>query len=344
MLVDVVFLLLHTVSQAPMQSHIVDLKNDKRTFRVVSDFHGDIDSVLTIFDKVGIPSSQNPFIVIGDLLDKGEHSVELLILFCLMKQENPDAVYILKGNHELDSSSNMCKNGVYDRLCKTYNATVTPRIYGLIRMLTKRLPLVLFAHNAVIVHACCPLEDMDITNNTERLEFFMLWTDIHSGNTVLPNTVRQGNTVVVGRDLVFRAMEKLGVRFMIRGHQYTPVADVRRDGLLRIITIASSPFGDPVNHNISFATLDANKVLVHNIPPGQDIQTTEFKQNYSVFAKLQKGARVEDVQKFYGVVLVQTINCDTCKVTLNSEDIKNFFLHQKSVQAGQGIARFYEVN
>jgi hypothetical protein len=305
-LVDVLHLLLQVIEQ-PSVSKVVDLKGDNREFRVVSDLHGSLSSLLSIFDKVGIPSEENPYIISGDILDKGLHSVELLILLCLMRVENPHAVYIMKGNHEMDHNQNIHVGGVLRQWIMKVSDEVAKTMYGLIRIICKRLPVVILVHDAMIVHGCCPLEKDNLDNISESLETFMVWSDIHSGTGTKVNSNRckpdsQVKYVTVGTDLVWPAMKKFNVRYLIRGHQYHPTADVKSNGPRHIVTIASNPFVAPSRHSISFATVSVHNILVHNINPGQVMTTSELKEDFFVRIQRKGIVQIVDLKAIPGVV------------------------------------------
>lgn len=67
---------------------------------VVGDTHGQLEDVLWIFFKHGLPSAKNQYLFNGDIVDRGGHALEILLLLFALKRDNPEAVHILRGNHE----------------------------------------------------------------------------------------------------------------------------------------------------------------------------------------------------------------------------------------------------
>ena len=70
---------------------------------VVGDVHGQFEDFAQIFENAalgGFPAADNQFIFNGDLVDRGDMSVEILIMVMVAKLQCDTSVYILRGNHE----------------------------------------------------------------------------------------------------------------------------------------------------------------------------------------------------------------------------------------------------
>eukprot|EP00933_Yihiella_yeosuensis_P036045 TRINITY_DN2973_c0_g4_i1.p1 TRINITY_DN2973_c0_g4~~TRINITY_DN2973_c0_g4_i1.p1 ORF type:complete len:971 (-),score=182.24 TRINITY_DN2973_c0_g4_i1:321-3206(-) len=74
--------------------------NEGQRLIVVGDTHGQLNDVIWMFFKYGVPSSSNPYLFVGDIVDRGGHSLEILLLLFAFKRDDPGSVYILRGNHE----------------------------------------------------------------------------------------------------------------------------------------------------------------------------------------------------------------------------------------------------
>jgi serine/threonine-protein phosphatase 5 len=69
-----------------------------RKICIVGDTHGQYQDVVGIFDRFGNPSSQNPYLFNGDIVDRGSMGVEILVLLLAWKLADPSCMYFNRGN------------------------------------------------------------------------------------------------------------------------------------------------------------------------------------------------------------------------------------------------------
>jgi serine/threonine protein phosphatase 1 len=70
----------------------------KRIF-AIGDIHGCYDRLKTLMGKIPIDCSRDTLIFIGDYIDRGPHSVEVVDYLIHLKKRVPEVIF-LKGNHE----------------------------------------------------------------------------------------------------------------------------------------------------------------------------------------------------------------------------------------------------
>jgi protein phosphatase len=69
---------------------------------IIGDLHGQILDLLRIRQRYGDPAPRT-YLFLGDLVDRGEFSIETVLVVFLMKAIWPHNVYIIRGNHEFAS-------------------------------------------------------------------------------------------------------------------------------------------------------------------------------------------------------------------------------------------------
>jgi len=66
---------------------------------VVGDIHGCFDKLCALMDKIPIDFNRDQLIFIGDYIDRGSSSIEVVDYLVNLKQRLPETIF-LKGNHE----------------------------------------------------------------------------------------------------------------------------------------------------------------------------------------------------------------------------------------------------
>lgn len=74
-------------------------------YTLVGDLHGQFQDLLELFRVHGSPAVDNPFLFLGDYVDRGVSSCEIILLLLAFKVAFPDSVHLLRGNHECRSLS-----------------------------------------------------------------------------------------------------------------------------------------------------------------------------------------------------------------------------------------------
>jgi serine/threonine-protein phosphatase with EF-hand domain len=119
----VVELLHHTKAVLKTQANIrLATTKQSREITICGDIHGKFDDLLVMLYKVytlshhcvivlyityiwhlfqnNLPSSENPFVFNGDFVDRGQFSVEVVLVLFTLLQLYPNDVYLNRGNHE----------------------------------------------------------------------------------------------------------------------------------------------------------------------------------------------------------------------------------------------------
>lgn len=91
---------------------------------IVGDLHGHLIDLLRVLNKHGYPPAAR-YIFLGDLIDRGEFSTEVVTLVFALKIAFPTDVFIVRGNHEFAEICQDC--GFLEELQKIYrNCPIFP--------------------------------------------------------------------------------------------------------------------------------------------------------------------------------------------------------------------------
>lgn len=198
---------------------------------VVGDLHGDLQSLTHILKRSNFleKASTNTgvfLIFLGDYVDRGPNSPEVLYVVLKLKQLFPTNIVLLRGNHEGPDDLMPYPHDLPQELNSRF-ASEGASIYRDVRKLFPYL------HNAVIVRGLCVMVHGGVPSHATSIEDLkfahlkhpkeshleeMLWSDpidSEKGTTASP----RGAGRLFGEDITKQFLEALNVRFLIRGHE-----------------------------------------------------------------------------------------------------------------------------
>jgi protein phosphatase len=218
--------------------------------KVFGDIHGQYIDLMTFFYKWGEPKdgsngdiSAIDYLFLGDYVDRGNMSLETIVLLMALKVKYPDRIHLLRGNHE-DKLINM-NFGFLDECQYRLNedSMLDDSVFSVINEFFEYLPLAAIVEDQILclhggiganVNKISDIENIErpleviheASNKQQQIVMDILWSDPTDNDDELgiqPNLQRDsnnyGNIVKYGPDVVKKFLQNNNLSFIIRAHE-----------------------------------------------------------------------------------------------------------------------------
>uniref|UniRef100_A0A3Q2SSH5 Serine/threonine-protein phosphatase with EF-hands n=1 Tax=Fundulus heteroclitus TaxID=8078 RepID=A0A3Q2SSH5_FUNHE len=134
---------------------------------ICGDLHGQLEDLLLIFYKNGLPSCEKPYIFNGDFVDRGKNSLEIMLILFGFLLVYPNDVHLNRGNHE-DHIVNL-RYGFTKEVLGKYRVH-GKKILKLLQKIFSWLPLAtVINHKVLVVHGgISDSTDLDLVARMDR--------------------------------------------------------------------------------------------------------------------------------------------------------------------------------
>jgi protein phosphatase len=191
---------------------------------IVGDLHGQVLDLMRILSTFGLPSRQR-YVFLGDLVDRGEFSLETLVIVLLLKVLWPEQVYLIRGNHEFNL---LCSQGGYMMQMfqvfgdlMLYQASV--QMFGFIPFAARIDHLILCVHGGIGPE----LTDVDVINTIFRpVDNFgqdpvdsLVWSDPADNISEFEASTSRGTGYNFGAAAARQFMMGSHLKLIVRAHE-----------------------------------------------------------------------------------------------------------------------------
>lgn len=188
---------------------------------VVGDIHGQFSDLLYIFKTYGSPGA-NSYVFQGDYVDRGENSLECIVLLLLYKIAYPGNITLIRGNHEQRTINKTY--GFYDEVMLKYG---NPRVWNMINDVFPYFNLGCIIENRYLcIHG--GISPRVTKNKLERVDRFekitedsiindIIWSDPYYKPGFAPNP--RGSGFLFGIDILKQFLIFNNIEMIIRSHQ-----------------------------------------------------------------------------------------------------------------------------
>ena len=218
---------------------------------VVGDIHGNLLDLIRIF-SLAKPPPLSRFLFLGDYVDRGSCSIEVVCLLYAFQLMYPEHVYLIRGNHEFESINS--SYGFSDEVTNYYSQD----LFQTFNRSFEYLPIAAIIHKQIFcVHGGLSPQLKNISqieaiprpfkNYDAEFVADLLWSDPSIENTAYVRSNR-GTGVTFGKNEVLEFLKKFNVRAIFRAHQCVK-GGIQKFGPTPLYTVFSSSNYDEVSNN-----------------------------------------------------------------------------------------------
>lgn len=191
---------------------------------VVGDLHGNIDSLLYIFSQFEYPP-YSTYLFLGDYVDRGQNSIEVLLLLYSLKVLYPQNIYILRGNHETKQTTKIfgfrdecliyLDKHFYSLFCKSFSeipiaATINNKIFCVHGGLS---PSISYLSEFESIEK--PIPNLSVSSAED-----LLWSDPIANSDQYFQKSERGKGYLFNVDAVSQFLEDNELSCIIRAHKF----------------------------------------------------------------------------------------------------------------------------
>ncbi|KAK8849918.1 hypothetical protein M9Y10_018508 [Tritrichomonas musculus] len=217
----------------PSVLNITVTRSDASNFVISGDIHGDLKKLLDIFRKEGYPP-QTRYLFLGDYVNKGENSCEVMILLYSLKCMYPNHIFLTRGNHEFKTMTDKYgfKSECMRRIPKAnYDPNNSEKFYAQITDTFASLPICaiinddIFCVHSGIASFLDSREDLLKIHKIgheftfyDQIQYEFLWNH-PSNDTKFYEPSPNGIQSIFGIEALNSFLEKLRFKWVFRVHQ-----------------------------------------------------------------------------------------------------------------------------
>lgn len=203
-------------------------------FLIVGDLHGDLSTLRAILSRTShekLAKGELTLVFLGDYIDRGNNQIETFLTVLVLKEEFPDSVVLLRGNHEPPENLKPYPHDYPSVLRSRYGYIRGLEIYNKSLEIFDNLPLVFIVRNQfAALHGGLPTETfkkevslVEYFTGKSHGEYFNVMTEILWNDPIESNHYRipspRGVGYLFGRPVTEWFLHTFRFNAVIRGHE-----------------------------------------------------------------------------------------------------------------------------
>nr|BAN38111.1 serine/threonine protein phosphatase PP1-2, putative [Entamoeba histolytica] len=192
----------------------------KAPIYVIGDLHGQFTDLLRYFDETKI--DQDRYLFLGDYVDRGFRSIEIVVLVFALKVKYPDRFFLLRGNHEAKNINHLY--GFFDECKRRFDVDTWRNFCEVFRY----LPVSALIEGKILcLHGGLSKDMQDVSCLTqiarptdipeEGLLCDILWADPSTDTFGWEENMR-GVSYTFGPDVALEFLKRNGIELLCRAH------------------------------------------------------------------------------------------------------------------------------
>ena len=221
---------------------------------IVADLHGDLNALRLALRK-RTDLGCDTVIFLGDYIDRGPASLDVLEWLFLLKIKEPDKIILLRGNHELKETNRF--EGLFRDL--EYNED----LYARINQVFDNMPVAaVISNHTFCVHGGIP-GPVKLSDITKEGVYPFVWNDPSEENGINQSPRGLGMRTF-GEDVFDEFLRINGLEQMVRGHS------VLEDGYRwwfggRLLSLFSIPDHCRMGNGAAVAAIEGNRIVINKL-------------------------------------------------------------------------------
>jgi serine/threonine-protein phosphatase PP1 catalytic subunit len=219
---------------------------------IVGDIHGDfctLQKILVSINSVKFLSNpNNKLIFLGDYIDRGSNSIDVLYTIMYLKSSYPDSVVLMRGNHEAPLQFPFSSHILFSDLKREFPATCSALYEKILSIFELFTLMTVVDHSLLLVHGGVPVSNVYKSSKPrmgrdlqeKRVMEEILWNDprdsIKSNLDWEKSRRSFGNHF--GEKVSRKWLSNCGARVIVRGHE--PCQGVMVSHSDHVLTLFSS--------------------------------------------------------------------------------------------------------
>jgi len=184
------------------------IHTDANPVFIVADLHGDLNALQLALRKSADLGCKT-MIFLGDYVDRGSASLEVLEWLFSMKIKEPDRIILLRGNHELKETNR------FEKLFEDLD--FDEDLFTRINLVFDKMPVAAVISNRIFcVHGGIP-GPVKLSEITKEGAYPYVWNDPSEMNGINPSSRGPGMRTF-GEDVLVEFLRVNGLERMVRGH------------------------------------------------------------------------------------------------------------------------------